>query len=410
MGYKNTFSVQTFNEVYQNEFFDQQRQKIWQEIERSPKEYILGIDEGEFLQYLKEKYTLEPLAVDLDTEAIDKPDRSKEWVSNHLGHRYQIDTYNFSIHYKFSGDAQIFRIHPSTRTVTTTQILVNDTDKIVTVSFKLRELDKGVFDREKNNYKIKAFKNVGNANNDVRSYNNSLPSFLEQTFRFFKAKYLKENDFFAAINVKVNSETGSLFTAPTLQKKIIPQPLLPKGTQFSSEPTMSLEMYEDVLKVIYQSGKGMEKKPALYRGKDEEGLRDQFLFVLENRYDATTVTGETFNRSGKTDILLKYQDGTNLFIAECKFWKGAAEYLKAISQLFDRYLTWRDSKVAILIFSKNKQFTEVLAEIDGETKKHPYYIRPVGKKGESRFSYIFRLPQDTKKEVLTEIIAFNYDK
>src|SRR5687768_3539901 len=128
MSYKNTFSVQTFNEIYQGDFFDQQRQKIRQEIESRPKEYILGIDEGEFIHYLKEKYTLEPLVVHFDTETIDQPDQSKEWVSNQEGYRRQIDTYNFSIHYKFSGDAQIFRIHPSTRTITTTQILVNDTD------------------------------------------------------------------------------------------------------------------------------------------------------------------------------------------------------------------------------------------------------------------------------------------
>jgi len=62
---------------------------------------------------------------------------------------------------------------------------------------------------------------------------------------------------------------------------------------------MSTEMYNDVLKVIYDSGKNMEKKTALYKGKDEEGLRDQFLFVLETRYEGTTATGETFNRSGK---------------------------------------------------------------------------------------------------------------
>ena len=32
-------------------------------------------------------------------------------------------------------------------------------------------------------------------------------------------------------------------------------------------------------------------------------------------------TGETFNAAGKTDILLRI-DGKNVFIGECKFWKG----------------------------------------------------------------------------------------
>lgn len=97
-------------------------------------------------------------------------------------------------------------------------------------------------------------------------------------------------------------------------------------------------MFNDVLKVIYDSGKSMERKPALYQDKDEEGLRDQFVFVLETRYESITASGETFNRSGKTDILLKHaQDGSNVFVAECKVWHGASEFLLAITQLFEKY-------------------------------------------------------------------------
>jgi hypothetical protein len=170
-------------------------------------------------------------------------------------------------------------------------------------------------------------------------------------------------------------------------------------------------MYDDILRVIYDSGKNMEKKPALYNGKDEEGLRDQFLFVLETRYDGTTATGETFNRGGKTDIILKYaKDGSNLFVAECKFWHGSSELMKAISQLFDRYLTWRDSKAALIMFVKNKDFSNVLNTIRTDIKAHPYYTREAGNRGESSFSYIFSLPQDTEKTVFFEVMVFHYDK
>src|SRR5690606_29732415 len=127
---------------------------------------------------------------------------------------------------------------------------------------------------------------------------------------------------------------------------------------------------------------------------------DQFLLILETRYDATTATGETFNRGGKTDIILKYaNDGTNLFVAECKFWHGAAEFHKAISQLFDRYLTWRDSKVALLLFVRNKDFTNILNVIKEEALKHPYFLSEVGQRGETSFSYHFHLPADKEKRV-----------
>ncbi|MEL6700013.1 MAG: hypothetical protein AAFP89_27570, partial [Bacteroidota bacterium] len=44
------------------------------------------------------------------------------------------------------------------------------------------------------------------------------------------------------------------------------QPKVDKGKEFSSTPTMAKEMYSDILKVIYDAGKSMEKKPALYKG------------------------------------------------------------------------------------------------------------------------------------------------
>lgn len=99
-----------------------------------------------------------------------------------------------------------------------------------------------------------------------------------------------------------------------------------------------------------------------------------------------------------------------LGIAECKFWHGAAELHKAISQLFDRYLTWRNSKVALILFITNKEFTKVIETIKSETVKHPYFLKEIGARGETSFSYQFHLPQDEDKKVYLEILAFHYDK
>ena len=115
--------------------------------------------------------------------------------------------------------------------------------------------------------------------------------------------------------------------------------------------------------------------------------------------------------TGKTDILLKYsEDGSNLFVGECKFWRGASEYHKAIDQLFERYLTWRDSKVAVILFVKNKEFTAVIDTIKTETEKHKYFKSFTGNRGESSFSYKFSLPQDKDKIVYLEVMSFHFDK
>lgn len=295
--------------------------------------------------------------------------------------------------------------------MTSAEIYVNEQSSTVSFSFKLYKKDPEEFKKTKRDFQRKAFTNLENTNEVATNWMQSLPGIVNSLFQQQKNKYLQENDFFAAINVKVNTDTTSVFTAPTIKKKVIPQPSVSKHKEFSSEPMMAKEMYDDILKVIYDLGKNMEKKPSTYNGKDEEGIRDQFLLVLETRYDSTTATGETFNKGGKTDIILKYaKDGSNLFVAECKFWHGASEFHKAISQLFDRYLTWRDSKAALILFVTNKDFTNVIDTIKKETPNHPYFVNVTGARGETSFSFQFHLPQDKDKVVFLEIIAFHYDK
>ena len=130
---------------------------------------------------------------------------------------------------------------------------------------------------------------------------------------------------------------------------------------------------------------------------------------LETRYEGITATGETFNLSGKTDILLKNaSDGTNLFIAECKIWHGEKKLLEAIDQLFNRYLTWRDSKVALILFVRDGNFSAILSTIKNSIPKHHLYVKELGQTNESSLSYIFSFPDDGDKKVYLEVIAFNF--
>lgn len=409
-GYSNT--IKSFGEISIYDFTNQLVDKIKKEIENRGKEYILGVDEEEYKTYLTYTYSLEPLVIDYESEIIEKPTVSKEWVEDRFyGDKYETEVFNFTIIYSYTGSSVLFKVRPSSWAMKYAEISVTEQPNTVSFDFKLYKKDPEEFKRTKNDYQRSAFSNVVNINKEVASWMQSLPDTINSLFKQQKDKFLQEDDFFTAINVKVNKDTYSVFTAPTIKKKIIPQPSVSKHKEFSSEPMMAKEMYDDILKVIYDLGKSMEKKPSTYRDKDEEGIRDQFLLVLETRYESTTASGETFNRGGKTDIILKYaKDGSNLFVAECKFWHGASEFHKAISQLFDRYLTWRDSKVALILFVSNKDFTNVIHTIKKEALNHPYFIKSIGTRGETSFSFHFHLPNDINKIVFLEIIAFHYDK
>jgi hypothetical protein len=148
----------------------------------------------------------------------------------------------------------------------------------------------------------------------------------------------------------------------------------------------------------------MELSPRAFIDMGEEDLRSHFLVQLNGAFQGEA-TGETFNFQGKTDILIR-AEGKNIFIAECKFWKGEKAFLEAIDQLLS-YLSWRDTKAALLIFNRNADFTAVLAKIAEITPKHPNVKRDFGKSDESSFQYVFAQPNDPNREIKLAVLAFD---
>ena len=129
--------------------------------------------------------------------------------------------------------------------------------------------------------------------------------------------------------------------------------------------------------------------------------------MLEPNFEGSA-TGETFNKFGKTDILLRHE-GNNVFIAECKFWKGKRSFFKTVDQLL-RYLTWRDSKSAIVLFVKNKDFSSVIYTVKDSISEHSNYLSFDDSVNESWLYYSFHLPGDRNRVIKVAIMLFHLPK
>ena len=167
---------------------------------------------------------------------------------------------------------------------------------------------------------------------------------------------------------------------------------------------MESSIYHEILRIIHEAGIEMERHPSIYRGKDEETLRDHLIMVLSPHFES--VTGETFNKTGKTDILIRHGKA-NIFVAECKYWGGIKAFFKAIDQVLG-YLTWRDSKAAVVCFIRNKNLDPVLKQIETKTASHPCFVKCHGKKGESWFSFEFHLKDDETRGVQLAVLCFHF--
>ena len=136
----------------------------------------------------------------------------------------------------------------------------------------------------------------------------------------------------------------------------------------------------------------------------EEDLRNVFLILLQTHFEGSA-TGETFNKKGKTDILLKH--GSEIaFIGECKVWRGSKKYEEGVDQLLGN-LTWRDSKAALLIFVRDTQVKTVLKGIRETTEHLPNFIAESKHVGESWLNYKVSLLKNPESHVFLAVLVFD---
>ena len=123
----------------------------------------------------------------------------------------------------------------------------------------------------------------------------------------------------------------------------------------------------------------------------EETLRDALLPMLNSHYEGGA-TGETFDAAGKTDVLIRVE-GRTIFIGECKWWSGGAGFESALSQLFS-YTTWRDSKLALILFVDRKDPMAVVEKVRELLSAHELFIEWRESTHERDLHCVMRWPGD----------------
>lgn len=381
------------------------------EVQAQTDDYIKNVTEEQFIGFLIDKYSIGTITFDLAAveittyEADIRADQCPSPYMMHSGTTIRKDVVVY--HLPFSGPEHLLEYAPSQRIMWSVPIQVRNSE----VLFEIIR-----FTDDPNEIKSKAdhmLQNIGrqaqNLNSEIRSFNSGLVDSIKAIFQARRAHFAKRDEVLSGLGVPIRRRSGVSSTfvvpAPSRRPVISVSRPAPAGKRRDPEPTLLDEAYQSILKVINDVGKGCEKLPSTYAGKREEALRDIMLLFLDLNFEGTA-TGETFNKSGKTDILLKYQS-TNVFIAECKFWRGPSGHLDALTQMM-RYLTWRDSKAAMVIFIKNKAVTSVLAEMDECTSSHPLFVRKVGEVEESWKKYLFHLQGDSERHVQVSVMLFHF--
>ncbi len=391
------------------EYLDDRNRKLVVEVTAEEQNRLLYMNHTQYVDYLVAKYRIEPLRLQLEQKSVTSTERMvpAEWfpgggvafnVVAGRSYKKQVITY----HIPFTGAPDLVSYKPSKRIMWTTEVELSRS----TISFEIVN-----FSDQPEDIKLEAESRIDHiatqcryVEEQVEKYNGELEDMAEATVSRRKAELLKQANLVASLDVPVrrSENVPPTFAVPVTRKTIAVKPAT-SSIEFVPEPAVSDADYRQILEVVYDLGRNIERHPSIYRGKREEELRDLFIMQLSPHFHS--VTGETFNKSGKTDVLVRHE-GANVFVAECKFWHGEKAHLAAIDQVLS-YLTWRDSKAAIICFVQSRELNPVLDKIKLMTSNHPCFVKDRGPVKAGHFQFDFHMQGDPSRQVFLAVLCFH---
>jgi len=378
-------------------------------LRRLPASSLSNDNEDELAARLAERFALEVPHLDFDSVKVEQSttmvpaEHFPITFSADPGKSYEKKTAIFRIPYR--GDPAFLRCYHSTRSMNPARVFLDGSEvcfEVLSLRFDMDEIER---DRDAVLAHLQRF--LPPVASAVQAFNEGLHARAVGLIRDRKKEIEADSDVLAGLGTPVASPSAppaTLAVSPPVKRRVIRVARTDAVPGRTPDPTLDQQTYEDILTALSDYGKQMERTAATYAGMGEEDIRNHIIGNLQAGFPSGSATGESFNRSGKTDILLRHEND-NLFVAECKVWSGPKAYLAAISQLLG-YLTWRDSKTALLLFVRNKDMSNVLTSIETKAPTHAEFVS-ADDSGTGVFRFRFNLPGDPGSEVCVAVLAFH---
>lgn len=389
---------------------EHQRTRMREEIASFDSNRLLNSSPDELADYFEGKYEVEvpvldeeQIVADQSTAKIDVSQDPMRGIRDR-SRPFYIEGTEVRVDIPFSGDAALFDIQPTSFSLQGTYATVSGNR--LTISVSGVNLDQDRVKSELNSSISHVRSTLDNLRKDASQLNNTLRNLAKQQIDHRRAKLLEDQNLVAGLGfmLKERADAPKTFVAPDVRRKI--KPSLPQASSapYTPEPVLEMKEYEHILSTLNNMVLVMERSPSAFVAMDEEALRTHFLVQLNGQYEGNA-TGETFNFSGKTDILLRV-NGRNIFIGECKFWGGPKCLSETLDQLLG-YSSWRDTKVAILVFNTRKNFSAVVEAIVPTIEDHPNHRNTLPAPSETSRRFTISHNNDESRELTLTVLAFD---
>jgi hypothetical protein len=260
------------------------------EIESTTENYILTVSEEQYSDYLINKYSVEQPTIHFEevyADSYEKEIAAEDYPSRfdvYRGEKYKRTVIQFFV--PVSGNIEVLKYFPGLNTITlgggsTYFEVENNGLKLEVVDYYNDPIKvKQTFDENVTN----SLRKYTDLLADIKQFNKEISSHIVDKIRERKSKFLKKNDFMSALGVplKKKSDASQTFSVPkpTIRTKIsIAKPAVSEEV-FKPEPTLDVENYTQILKLINDIGKNFERLPSTYKDKGEEDLRDHIIMIF----------------------------------------------------------------------------------------------------------------------------------
>lgn len=373
--------MKPFQDYEIRSIIDSRKNEIKKYIQSLSDEIVMSGQDDVIIHNMFEKYKFELVEIQEELKENRKIEKTTIKLPNMFYNRYdsfepqyfEAEGINIICQFPFLGDKLLFKCSANTFSMSGYPD-IDLYNNYFTLSAK-ETLDKMVKEENKELLFNKIYRDlddikrfIGYCNNQAQSFNSQLESFTKRELNNRKEKADKFYTISKMLEIPIKRTNSKVIEEIKIERKIIP---LVKTDNSVPEYSISDEIYFDILEMIKHQGSTFERTPEVYSNMYEEQLRDIILAFLNGLFKGKA-NGECFRKHGKTDILIEYENRA-AFIAECKVWAGKKIFQAALSQL-QGYTTWRDNKLSLIIFSRNKDFFKVIEEIKGVLPQEDNYL------------------------------------
>ena len=390
-------------------FTGQQRLAVVDRLRSMPHDQVLSVPEEDLIEAIRSEFSLDPPVADFDALQVEPTERRYSYRDDFRETTVSEPGMQLDIRIPLRGDTSLLayapshsRIHRFTATEGDGALWLQEDIR----SFPNDPAEYGDVVRQTVDRAIEPWRQqLANLRKDIDGFNVALPAFVREQVTRRRQEALSFKAMAEAIDIPLLVRADAPSPVVLAPKRIT----LPVSKQpYEAEPRLDRRYYDQILDRIRHLARNMERTPEAYASLGEENLRSFVLANLNSQFGIEGMaTGETFNKQGKTDILLRYRDH-NLFVAECKIYTGPKAIGAALDQLLS-YLTWRDSVAAIVLFVTRKDFTAAMRQaIEAAEAHHLFKRRAQAPDGEALLT--FSLPDDPLREVTVAILGFALPK